>query len=477
MENGDAEAWGIDTDSRGNVYWATNQQRPGYLQGLDILLYKLDANGNEQWASPTLYGGQHAQQVYKVTATDSIVYIAGRNCTRFTLDPELPFCDMLIIAVDAMTGDTLWATTWDRGFGYEEVDGLVVTRNGIYVSGWSVGDNTDTDIGLLKLDPQGELVWANSWGTPGRDHQDGHSVVDDSVIYVAGLLDGPTNPGACLIKDYNGKALLAKFSIEDGAYIEHVAFGRDDPWCNFENTLGMASDGQFLFAVGVTTIAANDGQIFLKKFDKDLNPIWETEWGGGDTESSRAVGLDAEGNIFVAGNTKSFGAGNIDVALLKFSPAGQLLWYKTWGAAEDDQVLDMEIDGETIYITGKTQSFHTNGRQEAFLLKTSTSPTTGAHEAAPVIRHFSIEQNYPNPFNPSTTIRFTLPVPSQLRLEIYNSLGQHVRTMANSRFASGRHELQWDGADDLGRAMESGVYFVRLRIGNSTQTRKLTLLR
>ncbi|MFQ5629013.1 MAG: hypothetical protein ACE5I1_09655, partial [bacterium] len=310
VASGNAEAWGIDFDSKGNLYWATNQARPGFLQGLDVVFYKLDQDGNEIWQTPTIYAGQHNQQIYKVTATDSIIYLGGRNCTQFTLDPDLPFCDMLLLAVDTATGDTLWATTWDRGFGYEEADGLVVQSDGIYVSGWSVGDNTDTDMGLMKLNFNGEIVWTNAWGTTDRDHQDGHSVVDDSVIYAAGLMGGPVNPGLCLIKDYNGKAVLAKFSRENGEYLDHLAFGRSDPWCNFENALGMASNGLRLYVIGVTAIASDDIQIFLKAFDKNLNMIWETEWGGSDAEAARAIAVGADGSIYVGGNTKSFGAGD-----------------------------------------------------------------------------------------------------------------------------------------------------------------------
>ena len=220
LEGGNAEAWGIDTDINGDLYWAANVARAGLFQGLDILFYKLDDDGNEIWPGPTLYEAQHNQQAYKVTAANEVVYYTGRDCFQFTLDIELPFCDMLLVAVNKETGDTLWTTTWDQGFGYEEGDGLIIEDDGIYMSGWTKGDTTDMDLALLKVDFNGDILWANTWGSPGRDHQDGHSVVDDSVIYVAGLIGGTLNPGLCLFKDFEGQALLAKFSRETGEYLD-----------------------------------------------------------------------------------------------------------------------------------------------------------------------------------------------------------------------------------------------------------------
>lgn len=460
--DGNAEAWGIDFDSKGNIYWATNQNRPGLFQGLDVVFYKLNADGDEIWPEPTIYAGQYAQQIYKVTATDSIIYLGGRNCTQLTLDPDLPFCDMLIIAVNAATGDTLWTTTWDRGFGYEEADGLIVQNDGIYVSGWSAGDNTDMDMGLLKLSFDGEISWSNAWGTTNRDHQDGHIVMDDSVIYAAGLINGLLNPGLCLIKDYNGQAVLAKFSRKNGGYLNHVAFGRSDPWCNFENALGMASNGQWLYVVGVTTIASDDFQIFLKAFDKDLNMAWETEWGDSALETARAIAVGEDGSIYIGGNTNSAGSGDLDVVVLKFSPAGKLIWSRIWGAEKEDNVLDVAVAGEDIYITGKTESFHPNGKFEAFLLKAKVDINTSVEVNPVVVGDFTLEANYPNPFNSSTNIRFNLPIASQVSFVIYNALGQTVRKLQHRPYEAGSHQIVWDGRDDFGKPIASGVYFLAM---------------
>ncbi|MCG3155550.1 MAG: hypothetical protein DKINENOH_02156 [bacterium] len=94
----------------------------------------------------------------------------------------------------------------------------------------------------------------------------------------------------------------------------------------------------------------------------------------------------------------------------------------------------------------------------------------------PVTSH-QLEQNYPNPFNPSTVISFQLPVPSEVRLAIFNLSGQLVKQVASGRFAGGRHEVVWDGKNDRGEAMASGVYLYVLKAGEFVAQRKLVLMK
>ncbi len=84
--------------------------------------------------------------------------------------------------------------------------------------------------------------------------------------------------------------------------------------------------------------------------------------------------------------------------------------------------------------------------------------------------------NNPNPFNASTRISFTLPEESNVRLDIYNVVGQRVATLANTRFNAGNHGLIWSGRDDSGEKVSGGIYLVHLRTDSASITRKITLL-
>jgi hypothetical protein len=89
----------------------------------------------------------------------------------------------------------------------------------------------------------------------------------------------------------------------------------------------------------------------------------------------------------------------------------------------------------------------------------------------------ALSQNQPNPFNPTTTIRFVLPEREQVTLAIYDTNGYLVRTLVDEVEGYGTHEVTWDGRDDDGAAMGSGVYFYRLRAGKHTESKKMVLLK
>jgi hypothetical protein len=97
---------------------------------------------------------------------------------------------------------------------------------------------------------------------------------------------------------------------------------------------------------------------------------------------------------------------------------------------------------------------------------------------------FSLSNNYPNPFNPATTLHFTVhspqsavhgPIPTTLK--IYNVLGQKVRTLVNEPKQAGSYTVIWDGKDDGGNDVASGVYLYRLQVGDYSQARKMVLMR
>lgn len=85
---------------------------------------------------------------------------------------------------------------------------------------------------------------------------------------------------------------------------------------------------------------------------------------------------------------------------------------------------------------------------------------------------FGLAQNYPNPFNPATTITFSLPQPDHVILEVYNTAGQRIDTVANRRFDAGTHDVRFDA-----HGLSSGVYFYTLKAGEIIQTRRMSLIK
>ncbi len=103
---------------------------------------------------------------------------------------------------------------------------------------------------------------------------------------------------------------------------------------------------------------------------------------------------------------------------------------------------------------------------------------TSVEATPPLPTEFSLGQNYPNPFNAFTRIQYGLPGPSRVSLVVFNVLGQKVRTLLERRSQeAGFHSVDWDGRDDSGREVGSGLYVYRLQAGDFVQAKKMTLLR
>ncbi len=107
------------------------------------------------------------------------------------------------------------------------------------------------------------------------------------------------------------------------------------------------------------------------------------------------------------------------------------------------------------------------------------TPSTTSAETPEMPGTFELGPSYPNPFRQQTTIRFTLgsTTPQPVTLEIYNVLGQRVRTLVQGMLSPGQHEVIWDATDEAGRPAASGLYLYRLRVGNQVQTRSMVLMR
>jgi len=88
-----------------------------------------------------------------------------------------------------------------------------------------------------------------------------------------------------------------------------------------------------------------------------------------------------------------------------------------------------------------------------------------------------LKANYPNPFNPSTTIDFTLAQPGAVKIDIFNIKGQKVKTLIDDAFAKGSHSIVWNGTDNIGKPVSSGLYFYKMSTAEYTSTRKMLLMK
>ena len=114
------------------------------------------------------------------------------------------------------------------------------------------------------------------------------------------------------------------------------------------------------------------------------------------------------------------------------------------------------------------------GQTQSFSIK---SPTAVEDESDDLPVSYNLSQNYPNPFNPSTSIEFDLPRRSNVKISVYNLLGQEVSQLVDQEFSAGNHRIYWDGSTDSGQRASTGVYFYRIEAEGYVETKKMLLLK
>ncbi|MFC2134222.1 CotH kinase family protein [Bacteroidota bacterium] len=143
----------------------------------------------------------------------------------------------------------------------------------------------------------------------------------------------------------------------------------------------------------------------------------------------------------------------------------------------------LKIDGgQFVFISGRPYRYSAADLRAnmGYILENffNESMTTDVTSDDVIITRFSLEQNYPNPFNPSTNIRFDLPQQSVVDLKIYNILGELVCTLSdNETLNAGTHTFTWNGRNDFGKAVSSGVYLYKLKTKGYSKTKKMLLLK
>ncbi len=143
------------------------------------------------------------------------------------------------------------------------------------------------------------------------------------------------------------------------------------------------------------------------------------------------------------------------------------------GICNQDRTIGIEYVFNNRYAEGAAVL----ANQRALKFTTGSSYITSLDDGAIRPMRFESHQNYPNPFNQSTVISFELPQSSQTRLDIFDLLGRRIRTFADRPLEAGKHSVIWDGADETGSPVASGIYFCKIVAAGEESIRKMVLIR
>ncbi len=170
---------------------------------------------------------------------------------------------------------------------------------------------------------------------------------------------------------------------------------------------------------------------------------------------------------------------------------GDMTDASSWASAAIDSLADSDGVQWDVIATGDLDG---DGDDEVLYAGTPRSGTSGNAQPITVLDYngvvgiddelssnapsgYELSQNYPNPFNPNTTISFTIPTSENVSLTIYNVRGQVVKTLVNDSRSAGTHNIQWDGLNNFGQKVASGIYIYTLRTSNFTESKKMTMLK
>jgi Secretion system C-terminal sorting domain len=204
-------------------------------------------------------------------------------------------------------------------------------------------------------------------------------------------------------------------------------------------------------------------------FNPISNELWGSVYALFGSNKDRIVKINlSTGDTTAVGNT-GFGEPSNDIV---FDKEGNLFGVKG-SSAQDNDFFSINTNNGQGTIIGSTGIKHIRG----LALTPSSITYVGNNTKEKIPDNYSLAQNYPNPFNPSTTIGYTLPVQSKVKLIVYNILGEVVAALINGQQAAGTHNIVWNAA-----SLSSGVYFYELRTeGNNgvkySQIKKMVLLK
>jgi len=440
------------TDGGYAVAGSTNSFGAG---GKDIYILKLNDSGMLLW-SKTI-GGINDDEAYSIVQTVDGGYAVAGYTTSFGAGSY----DFYIVKLDA-SGTPLWSKTIG-GTDIDFANSIIQTTDGGYaVAGYTLSFGAGSaDAYIVKLDASGTLQWSRTVG--GTDIDLAFSIIQttDNGYAVAGLTSsfGAGGHDAYILKiDPSGTLQWSK-----------TVGGTGD---DYGFSIIQTTDGGYGVAGETYSFGMGLEDFFIVKLDASGMLQWSRTVGGKGGDVARSIIQTKDGGYAVGGETYSFGAGLWDLYIVKLDASGNTCGNSTSPIST--------ITSPASTVTTPTPIVTTPSSTVTIPPTTVTpggTPTTmcvlGIHPISNEIPDsYELYQNYPNPFNPTTEIKFDLPKPEDVKIVLYNTLGQQSAVLVDGHYAAGSYSVQWNASN-----YPSGVYFYRITAGSFTDVKKMVLLK
>ncbi len=427
----------------------------------DVYLIKTDSTGVELWSRT--FGGTAADYGYDITPTASGGFVLVGSTTSYGNGGH----DVYLIKVDNF-GTLVWSKTFggaQNDFGNSV---RMTSDSGFIICGTTSSYGLGTDIYVIRTDSLGDSLWTKTFGGPsGESGSAIRQAIDSGYV----LIGSTGSYGA----GYSSIYLVRIGSSGDTLWTATYGGSRAD----FGYSLEPTSDKGFILAGATAPDGENFYDAYLVKVDSLGVIQWDSTYGGAYEDRAYSVKATADGGYILAGTTEGAGDRKTDVFMVKTDPVGGVEWSDAFGGAETDYGRMVLLDSRgDYYVVGHTFSIGSGG-SDVFFLKIQGPVQSAAEPSNPLLPEdlVLLSQNYPNPFNLKTRIEFNLPRRAGYSLMIYNVLGQVVRHYEVPAASAGLQTIYWDGKNERGEDIASGIYIYRLQVDDFVQSKKMVLLK
>lgn len=427
----------------------------------DIYLIKTDSTGIVQWSQT--FGGTGTEYGYDLVETSD----GGLILVGSTTSSGAGGRDVYLIKTDSGGVET-WSQTYGGSSNDEAFSVREIYDKGFVICGTTASYGTNGDIYLIRTDSLGDTTWTKTYGGGAGDAGAAVRVTSDSGFVIVGTT-GSYGAG------YSSIYLIRADSVGDTLWTANYGGSRADLGFTVEEI----SDLGFIIGGATAPAGENFYDAYIIRTDSLGVTAWDSAYGGIYEDRAYSVKQTSDGGFIMGGTTEGSGARKIDIYFLKIDGGGNTEWDRAYGGPETDKCLSLILDIDDNYLALGTTHSTSNGGGDLCLLKISSSEATDIDWSNPLAigMTYELRQNFPNPFNLETRIDYFLPRQTNVIVRIYNILGQTVRQWDEGDRSAGPFTIFWDGRNEWGETVASGVYFYRLITADYTETKKMVLLK
>jgi len=432
--------------------------------GIHTMMYSPD--GNDLWGSMTACPGQDVNMNIDlaIDASGGIVVMGGTSVIKFDADGHREWQNNLILFDDAMNSM------------------VAVDASGQFYATGSILEGGSTDYAFYTykfLDGVPEFAWGGIYNGPAGSNDIAQALDVDAAgnVYVTGSSLGDYEEIITVKYTSSGEQLwVAQYSGEANGDSRASAIKSDDMGNVYVTGTSMGMESMDFVTIKYD---ASGLESWVTRFDSP--PIMESDTAISQDEAT-ALCLDAMGNVYVTG-VSNYGWANFGesyITSIRYNPDGTEEWVKAFNEPRHDMAHSINVDQTgTVYVAGNNLKavFWGSDESEMTLLKYVQPGFVVNTETISQALYYDLKQNYPNPFNPTTTISYSLPEAGVVDLLIYDLRGRIVKSMRSECQSAGNYQNRWDGIDDSGSQVATGIYFCRLQAGSFSQTIKMLYLK